>query len=75
VTAPALTLRPEEAAKLLRVGREQMYELIRKGEVPSIKTGRRFLIPKKALEEWLETRAAEEQERRRAAAGISEGGR
>ena len=42
----------EEAGEILRVSRSMVYELIRQQKIPSIKLGRRRLIPK---EELLET--------------------
>jgi excisionase family DNA binding protein len=39
----------EEAARVLRVGRNAAYELVRQGVVPSIRLGRRLLVPKLGL--------------------------
>jgi excisionase family DNA binding protein len=39
-----------EAAKLLRISRNFAYELVKRGEIPSIKFGKRILIPKIGLE-------------------------
>jgi excisionase family DNA binding protein len=44
-----LTLTVEEAAHLLRIGKNQAYEAVRKGELPSISIGRRILIPRQRL--------------------------
>ena len=49
-----LVLSVEEARKLLRVGRGLMYDAIRRGEIPSIRVGRRILIPRAALHKMLE---------------------
>jgi excisionase family DNA binding protein len=38
-----------EAARLLRLGRNGVYEAIHRKEIPSIKIGRKILIPKAAL--------------------------
>ena len=43
-----------EAAKLLRVGRNQAYELVRRGELHGRKIGRVVRIPKSALVAFLE---------------------
>lgn len=48
-----LTYTVEEAADLLGVGRTRMYELARKGEVPSIRLGRRILVPAHLLREFV----------------------
>jgi len=50
-----LVLTPMETAKLLRIGRGTAYEQIRRGVIPSIRMGRRILIPKAALMKMLET--------------------
>lgn len=42
-----------EVAKRLRIGKNSAYKYIRAGTIPSIKLGRRYLIPVKALENWL----------------------
>jgi excisionase family DNA binding protein len=44
-----LTLTVEEAAQLLGISRAFAYEAVRRGEIPSIKIGRRVLVPKAAL--------------------------
>ena len=42
-----------EAAKLLRVGRNQAYQAVASGEIPVIKIGKRLLVPRAALERLL----------------------
>lgn len=48
-----LTRKPEEAAPMLGVGRNGVYELIRSGQLRCIKVGRKILIPLSAIEEFL----------------------
>jgi excisionase family DNA binding protein len=48
-----MTYTVAEAAKLLRIGRNQAYEAINARELPSVKIGRRILIPRVALEQML----------------------
>jgi len=48
-TGKGLTLTTTEAAELLRVGRTTIYESIRRRQIPSIRFGRRILIPRAAL--------------------------
>ncbi len=48
-----LCVTPSEAAQLLSVGRTKMYTLLKCGEIPSIRVGRKILIPIKELEAWL----------------------
>jgi excisionase family DNA binding protein len=47
------TVTVEQAAKVLGVGRSLAYKAVREGDIPSIKIGRRLLIPKAALAELL----------------------
>ena len=46
-------LTPEETAKLLRIGRNAAYEAIQRGDIPSVRIGRRILVPKLALQRML----------------------
>ena len=48
-----LTRKPEEAAPMLGVGRNGVYDLIRSGTLRSIRVGRKILIPLSAIEEFL----------------------
>ena len=43
-----------EAGKLLNLSRGSMYEGVRTGQIPSIKIGRRILVPHAALDRLLE---------------------
>jgi excisionase family DNA binding protein len=40
-----LTLTVEQTAKLLGIGRSTAYELVRTGDIPSLRLGRRILVP------------------------------
>ena len=42
-----------EAAKLLGIGRGLAYQLVQEKRLPSVKLGRRVLVPRQALEEWV----------------------
>jgi excisionase family DNA binding protein len=44
-----LVLTATEAARLLRIGRATCYEQIRQGVIPSIRIGRRIIVPMAAL--------------------------
>ena len=46
-----------EVAKVLGIGRNQAYEAARRGEIPSIRIGKRLLVPLAALERMLEEAA------------------
>jgi excisionase family DNA binding protein len=43
------TMSVEEAAQALGIGRSACYECVRRGEVPSIRLGRRLRVPTAAL--------------------------
>ena len=53
------TLTVSETAVRLGLGRNATYEAIRRGEVPSIRVGRRILVPRDALERWLAAASSE----------------
>jgi excisionase family DNA binding protein len=50
-----MTLSIEEAAVRLGISRALAYELVRRGELPRLRLGRRIVIPLKALEEFVES--------------------
>ena len=50
-----LTLSVEEAGKLLGVSRQVAYQLIHRADFPTLQIGRRILVPKKQLEEWMDS--------------------
>jgi excisionase family DNA binding protein len=47
------TFSPEEAAKIIGVGRTLIFEEIRGGRLEAKKAGRRTLITAEALDNWL----------------------
>jgi excisionase family DNA binding protein len=49
------TIKIEEAAKILGISRNTAYEAVKSGQLPTVKIGRRFLVPKAALERMLES--------------------
>lgn len=59
MTAQPLAYRPETAAAQLGVGRTTIYELLKTGELESIKVGRSRVIPADALVQYLERKRAE----------------
>jgi excisionase family DNA binding protein len=52
----ALTVTTAEAARLLGISRNLAYEAARRGEIPTIRIGRRILVPIAALERLLSER-------------------
>jgi len=53
VAQERLLLRPEEVADALAVGRTAVFELIRTGELRSVKIGKSRRIPAEAVVEYL----------------------
>ena len=51
--AERLAFSPEEAAELLGISRELVHDLLRTGQLGSVKAGRRRLIAKHHLEAFL----------------------
>lgn len=52
-----LVLTVPEVAKLIRLNQTKVYEMVKTGDIPSIKHGNRILIPITALVEWLDQSA------------------
>ena len=50
----SLVVTVEEAAVLLGISRSLAYELVRQGEIPSIRLGRRLVIPRQRLLAFIE---------------------
>jgi excisionase family DNA binding protein len=50
-----LTLTPRQSMKWTGFGQNHTYDLLQRGEMPCIKVGKRFFIPKSALLKWLES--------------------
>lgn len=49
-----LTFTIREAAEVLNIGISKTYELVRQNILPNIKVGKRIIIPKTALDHWLQ---------------------
>jgi excisionase family DNA binding protein len=52
-TVERATLSVEEAAQRLGISRNHAYDAVKRGAIPSIRIGRRLLVPKAALERKL----------------------
>ncbi|HZP94768.1 MAG TPA: helix-turn-helix domain-containing protein [Candidatus Limnocylindria bacterium] len=52
-----LLLRVDEAAKLLQIRRNKVYELAAADEIPSLHIGRQLRIPVESLREWIRRQA------------------
>lgn len=49
----AVVLTVEEAAKILKISRGSAYEACRQGTIPTLRIGRRLLVPRARLEAML----------------------
>ena len=49
----AATYTPGELAGVLGISRSGVYTALRNGTIPHVRIGRRFVIPKTAVESWL----------------------
>ena len=46
---------PSDLIKILPIGRDKVYELIRSPGFPAVKIGRTYIIKKTSFEKWLKT--------------------
>ena len=51
-----ILLRAEEVAARLRLGRSTVYDMIKSGQLPSLRVGRSVRVPLQALTEWVASR-------------------
>jgi excisionase family DNA binding protein len=54
-----LLLRLPEVAALLGIGRSTVYELVQRGDLPTVHVGRALRIPSAALRDWVEQQTTE----------------
>ena len=54
----ALTITVERAGQLLGISRGLAYDLVRRGEIPAVRLGRRLVVPARVIEEVLRERSA-----------------
>ncbi len=54
-----LTMTVEEATAVLGISRALAYDLVARGELPSLRLGRRVVVPRRALEALVEDAGAE----------------
>lgn len=48
----------DDLARELGISRQKTYAELRSGRIPSIRLGRRFVIPRSAIAEWLRSAGA-----------------
>jgi excisionase family DNA binding protein len=57
-----MLLKPTEAAEVIGLGRSKTYELISKGQIPSVRIGKSVRVPVAALRNWVEQQLREQQQ-------------
>ena len=45
----------EDLQKMLRLGRNAIYRILKEGKIKTIKIGKRYIVPKRSVIEFLET--------------------
>jgi excisionase family DNA binding protein len=58
-----VTMTVPEAAKALGIGKNQGYEAARAGQIPTIRIGKRLLVPRAAFERLLEKGTSQSEAR------------
>jgi excisionase family DNA binding protein len=53
-----LVLTVPQVAAELQIPASTVYDLIRRGEIPSVRVGKRIRVPKRRLEDWINGRQA-----------------
>jgi excisionase family DNA binding protein len=56
---------PEQVARLIGFGRSTVYEMIRAGNIPSIRVAGRTRVRRESLDAWIESQSKSEQRARR----------
>ena len=52
-----LTLKAREAAEVLRISKSKVYELARTESFPAVRIGKRMVIPRDKLIQWMNDQA------------------
>lgn len=68
----SLTLSVSEAAELLGVSRDLVYELVAQGNLPALRLGRRIALPRRALEELVNGTDYVRSEKANGASGLGQ---
>jgi excisionase family DNA binding protein len=45
----------KDISRMLSISMNKVYELLHEDKIPYVKIGKKFIIPKKAFENWLDT--------------------
>ena len=46
---------PKEIQDMLRIGRNAVYELLKSGEIKSLRIGKKYIVPKSSVIKYLQT--------------------
>lgn len=57
--AEKMVLTVEETREMLGIARPTVYQLVHRKDFPVIRIGRRILVPKKQLEDWIDRQIME----------------
>ena len=60
-----MTISASETSKRLGISKESTLRMLELGDIPAIRMGRNWLVPIKALDEWLMEKAKTEAKERR----------
>ena len=60
-----MTISASETARRLGISKESTLRMLELGDIPAIRMGRNWLVPIKALDEWLMEKAKTEAKERR----------
>jgi len=55
-------LEPKEVKQILGIGRNSVYRLLKENKIKNFKIGTNYKIPKKALEEYIESQINNEKD-------------
>lgn len=55
---------PKEVSILLRIRLATVYDLIKSNDLPALRIGKNYKVPKEGFEEWLLIRTREQMEER-----------
>jgi len=58
---PTALISVNEAARLLQLSRTKLYEELTSGRLRSLRSGKRRLIPRTAIDSWIDERVAESE--------------
>lgn len=58
-----IVMTADEVRQALGIGRRQVYDLLNRSDFPSIRLGRKILVPRDAFLRWLDKQAGSEARR------------